>query len=57
MSIIENKSVPALIIPENDPRLSVDNLKYPGETGDVLAYVARPKGAIKLPGVIVISRK
>ena len=37
-----------------DPRLYVEDIKYPGETGDVLAHYARPKGDEKLPGVIVI---
>ena len=41
-------------VPEKDPRLHVENIKYPGETGDVLAHLARPKGDEKLPGVIVI---
>jgi len=42
------------VIPKKDPRLYVENIKYPGKTGDVLAHFARPKGDIKLPGVIVI---
>ncbi len=37
-----------------DSRLYVEDIKYPGETGDVLAHYARPKGDEKLPGVIVI---
>ena len=41
-------------VPEEDPRLYVENIIYPGETGDVLAHFARPKGDKKLPGVIVI---
>jgi carboxymethylenebutenolidase len=41
-------------VPKEDPRLYVENIKYPGETGDVLAHFARPKGDKKLPGVIVI---
>jgi len=41
-------------VSEKDPRLYVDNITYPGETGDVLAHLARPKGDEKLPGVIVI---
>jgi carboxymethylenebutenolidase len=32
----------------------VENIKYPGETGEVLAHFARPKKAEKLPGVLVI---
>jgi len=41
-------------VPKDDPRLCVEDIKYPGETGDVLAHFARPKGDEKLPGVIVI---
>jgi carboxymethylenebutenolidase len=41
-------------IQEEDPRLHVENIKYHGETGDVLAHFAKPKGDKKLPGVIVI---
>ena len=41
-------------VSEKDSRLYVENIKYPGETGDVLAHYARPKGEKKLPGVIVI---
>jgi carboxymethylenebutenolidase len=32
----------------------VEDIKYPGETGDVRAHFARPKGDEKLPCVIVI---
>lgn len=42
-------------VPKEDPRLYVKDIKYPGETGDVLAHYARPKGDEKLPGVVVIS--
>jgi carboxymethylenebutenolidase len=41
-------------IPREDPRLHVEDIKYPGETGDVLAHYARPKGDEKLPGVVVV---
>jgi carboxymethylenebutenolidase len=41
-------------VSEKDPRLHVENIKYPGETGDILTHYARPKGDEKLPGVIVI---
>jgi len=44
----------AEIVPKNDPRLDTEDIKYPGATGDVRAYLARPKGNEKLPGVIVI---
>ena len=54
LPLIENKYAQAQVVPKNDPRLYVENIKYPGETGDVLAHFARPKGDEKLPGVIVI---
>ena len=41
-------------IQKEDPRLYVEDITYPGETGDVLAHYARPKGDEKLPGVVVI---
>jgi carboxymethylenebutenolidase len=47
---IKNKSV----VPEDDTRLYVKHIKYPSEKSDVLAHFARPKGDVKLPGVIVI---
>jgi carboxymethylenebutenolidase len=42
-------------VPREDPRLYVKDIKYPGETGDILAHYAMPKGVEKLPGVVVIS--
>ena len=54
LPLIENKYAQAQVVPKDDPRLYVENIKYPGETGDVLAHLARPKGDKKLPGVIVI---
>jgi len=41
-------------VSEKDPRLHVKNIKYPGETSQVQAHYARPKGDEKLPGVVVI---
>ena len=42
-------------VKRNDPRLIVEDIKYPGETGDIRAHYARPKGDKKMPGVVVIS--
>jgi carboxymethylenebutenolidase len=36
------------------PDLHTQDLEYPGETGQVRAYLARPEGEEKRPGVIVI---
>ncbi|MGB7296911.1 MAG: dienelactone hydrolase family protein, partial [Candidatus Aminicenantales bacterium] len=42
------------LIPADDPRLETEYIKYPAESGEMRAYLARPKGADKLAGVIVI---
>ncbi len=44
----------AQIIAEDDPRLHTEYIEYPGETGEMRASLARPKGDEKLPGVMVI---
>jgi len=54
LPLIENNYARAQVVSRDDPRLHVENIKYPGETGDVCAHLARPKGDAKLPGVIVI---
>jgi carboxymethylenebutenolidase len=46
------------IVPKDEPRLSAEWIEYPGETGKVRAYLARPKDAGKdggkRPAVLVI---
>ena len=54
LPLVEKKYARAQVVPEDDSRLHVEGIRYPGETGDVLAHFARPKGDAKLPGVIVI---
>ncbi len=54
LPVIEKKYAQAQIVPRDDSRLHVKDIKYPGETGDVLAHFARPKGEAALPGVVVI---
>jgi carboxymethylenebutenolidase len=51
---LESGRAMAQVVPKDDPRLETGYIKYPGETGEVRAYSARPKGAAKLAGVIVI---
>jgi carboxymethylenebutenolidase len=41
-------------VPEDDSRLDVEKITYPGETGEVLAHFAKPKGDEILPCVIII---
>ena len=54
LSLLEKNHARAEIVPKDDPRLHAEYTKYPGETGEIRAYLARPKGDAKLPGVIVI---
>ena len=45
---------PPQLVPKDDPRLETGYVKYPIEGGEMRAYSAKPKGAGKLAGVIVI---
>jgi carboxymethylenebutenolidase len=54
LPFLEDNHARAEIIAKDDPRLFTDRIKYPGATGDVRAYLARPKGDGKIPGVVVI---
>ncbi|MBN2312501.1 MAG: dienelactone hydrolase family protein [Sedimentisphaerales bacterium] len=51
---LDANSVPAEVVPKDDPRLHTEYITYPGQTGDIRANLARPKGDKTLPGVIVI---
>jgi carboxymethylenebutenolidase len=51
---LERNYAMAEVVAKDDPRLDTEYVKYPGETGEVRASFARPKGDTKLPGVIVI---
>lgn len=51
---LENKNANAQVVSKDDPRLDTEYIKYPGETGEIRASLAKPKGDAKLPGVIVI---
>jgi carboxymethylenebutenolidase len=45
----------AAIVAADDPRVATEQLTYPGASGEVKAYLARPADASgKLPGVVVI---
>ncbi len=54
LPFLESSYSKAQIVAEDDSRLHTEYIQYPGETGDVRAYLARPKGGGNLPGVIVI---
>lgn len=52
--MLEENSAVAEIVAKDDPRLHTEYIKYPGETGEIRACLARPKDDKKLPCVIVI---
>jgi carboxymethylenebutenolidase len=54
LPLLERNSASAQVIAKDDARLIAESIKYPGETGEVRAYFARPKGNTKIPGVVVI---
>jgi carboxymethylenebutenolidase len=54
LPIIENDYAAAATIDPGDPRLTGEHVSYKGATGDIRAYVARPKADAKRAGVIVI---
>jgi carboxymethylenebutenolidase len=54
LPLLENNHAGAELVPKDDPRLLTERIEYPGATGGVRAYLARPKGDEKRPGVVVI---
>jgi carboxymethylenebutenolidase len=51
---LESNYARAATVPTDDRRLDTGRTTYPGATGEIKAYMARPRGAAKLPAVIVI---
>ena len=39
---------------QSDPDLISEFIKYPGETGDIKAFLTRPKAGKKFPAVLII---
>jgi len=56
MTALRSDYARAATIPVDDPRLTTQNVSMPGGSTPVKAYVARPKGDAKLPGIIVIHQ-
>jgi len=55
LPLLERRPAEAQVTAKDDARLVTEYIHYPGETGDVRAYLARPKGDTKRPGVLVIQ--
>lgn len=56
MAALRSDYARAATVPMDDPRLAIQHIVMPGASGDVKAYLARPKGDAKLPGVVVIHQ-
>ncbi len=54
LSFLENNYAIAGTITKDKPPLHTEYINYSGETGEIRAYLARPKVEEKLPGVIAI---
>jgi carboxymethylenebutenolidase len=54
LGLLKNNDAHAAMIAKDDPRLESEALEYDSATGKVRAVFNRPKGASKLPGVVVI---
>ena len=54
LPLLEDNNLKAAELPQEDPDLVTEFIKYPGETGEMRAYLARPKSGKKFPAVIVI---
>jgi carboxymethylenebutenolidase len=54
LPILDENSLKASSSFQDDPDLVTEFIKYPGETGDMRAFLARPKSGKKFPAVIVI---
>jgi carboxymethylenebutenolidase len=54
LPVLESGQAMAQVVPKDDPRLETGYLKYRGESGEIRAFFARPKGGAKMAGVIVI---
>jgi carboxymethylenebutenolidase len=54
LPILESSSIGESTPFQNDQDLVTEFIKYPGETGEMRAFIAHPKGGSKFPAVIVI---
>ena len=54
LPLLESNYAFAATVPPNDARIEAGHVAYAGASGAIRAYRARPKGAAKLPAVVVI---
>ncbi|HYI68635.1 MAG TPA: dienelactone hydrolase family protein [Skermanella sp.] len=54
LPLLENNYALAQVVPPADARLETSRITWAGASGELKGYLAKPKGAGKLPAVIVI---
>ncbi len=54
LPLLENNYALAQVVQPGDTRLETSRITWTGESGELKGYLAKPKGAGKLPAVIVI---
>ena len=54
LPLLESNYAYAATVAPDDARIAASQVAYPGTSGAVRAYLARPKGTAKLPAVVVI---
>ena len=54
LPFLQNDYAKAEVVPANDPRLDTQRVTYDSPKGKVNAYLARPKGGVKRPALVVI---
>jgi carboxymethylenebutenolidase len=54
LPVLEGNEIKATTLPVQESDLITEFIKYPAETGEMKAFLARPKNGMKFPAVIVI---
>ena len=56
LPLLQSNYAQAALIAENDPRITTERVTFKGATGDIKAYLAKPKAGGKHGGVVVIHQ-
>jgi carboxymethylenebutenolidase len=54
LPLLESNYAFAVTVPPDDARIDASRIAYPGASGPIRAYLAKPKATAKLPAVVVI---